>query len=87
MTVGIKYRDKKLGRYRKGVGPMIGSKRSRPKVSKGKHRMIAKFDGTCALCTKSYKAGSRIVYDPNKEPGRKCVHETCYKDYLSAKQG
>lgn len=70
MVMGIKYRDKKLGRYRKGVKPI---------QSATDYRIInAKFPGICAMCSQPYHLDERVIFKPDKEPGRKVAHISCF---------
>ena len=66
----IKYKDNKLGRYRKGVQPF--------QSADGNRVIEAKFEGKCAVCPNQYKVGERVLFNPDKEPGKRVVHISCY---------
>lgn len=89
----IKYRDKKLGRYRRGVIP-LGTKGKYPswspnkkkKKKKAKYKIISKYEGLCAICSGKYAIGMEVMYDPKKQSGMKVAHIDCYENQLRKKE-
>lgn len=63
------HKDKKLGRYRKGVRPLRKMQW---------FPIEAKFTGICVICRKDYEADERVMFNPDAKPGYKIAHIKCY---------
>ena len=63
------HKDKKLGRYRKGVKPLR---------KMDWFPITSKFSGSCVICKKAYEAEERVMFRPNAIPGEKIAHIKCY---------
>lgn len=68
----MKYQEKKLGRYRKGVVP-LSNQRPRELLTKIKY-MRARYEGTCCACGEKIEVGQYIRYNPEV---KKAKHPSC----------
>ena len=75
----MKYPDKKLGRYRKGVndGSPKTPEQKKPSPS-GWVSIVAKYDGTCSKCRRNLVVGTIVWFNPKT---RKAKHSyPCGRD-------